>query len=96
MLPSCSGDDVKIDGAWVGGEERYIHFNSMAQGQGAAMALPIYGLYIKKVYADASLPYKQNEQFPNPPAGFTPCFKESYEVDSISAESVESVEGVFE
>lgn len=85
-----------VSGVWVGGEERYIHFNSMAQGQGAAMALPIYGLYIKKVYADASLPYKQNEQFPNPPAGFTPCFKESYDVDSISAEPVESLEGVFD
>ncbi len=46
-----------VAGTWVGGEERYIHFNSMAQGQGASMALPIYGLFMKKVYADRSLPY---------------------------------------
>ncbi len=46
-----------VSGVWVGGDERYIHFNRMAQGQGAAMALPIYGLYMKKVYADKSLPY---------------------------------------
>ena len=44
-----------VSGVWVGGDERYIHFNRMAQGQGAAMALPIYGLYMKKVYADKSL-----------------------------------------
>lgn len=67
-----------VSGVWVGGDERYIHFNRMAQGQGAAMALPIYGLYMKKVYADKSLPYSQTLQFPEPPAGFSPCYKESY------------------
>ena len=60
-----------VSGVWVGGDERYIHFNRMAQGQGAAMALPIYGLYMKKVYADKSLPYSQTLQFPEPPAGFS-------------------------
>ena len=65
-----------VSGVWVGGDERYIHFNRMAQGQGAAMALPIYGLYMKKVYADKSLPYSQTLQFPEPPAGFSPCYKE--------------------
>ena len=49
-----------VTGTWVGGEERYIHFNSMANGQGAAMALPIYGKYMKRVYGDSSLPYKQD------------------------------------
>ncbi|MDE7368216.1 MAG: penicillin-binding protein, partial [Muribaculaceae bacterium] len=34
-----------VSGVWVGGEERFIHFNSMANGQGASMALPIYCLY---------------------------------------------------
>lgn len=65
-----------VSGVWVGGDERYIHFNRMTQGQGAAMALPIYGLYMKKVYADKSLPYSQTLQFPEPPAGFSPCYKE--------------------
>ena len=32
-----------VAGAWVGGEERAIHFDNMAQGQGASMALPIHG-----------------------------------------------------
>lgn len=44
-----------VAGAWVGGEDRSIHFNSMVEGQGASMALPIWGLFFNKVYADKSL-----------------------------------------
>ncbi len=85
-----------VSGVWVGGDERYIHFNRMAQGQGAAMALPIYGLYMKKVYADKSLPYSQTLQFPEPPAGFSPCYKESYG-DAPAAETpVEVIDNAFE
>lgn len=85
-----------VSGVWVGGDERYIHFNRMAQGQGAAMALPIYGLYMKKVYADKSLPYSQTLQFPELPAGFSPCYKESYG-DAPAAETpVEAIDNAFE
>lgn len=85
-----------VSGVWVGGDERYIHFNRMAQGQGAAMALPIYGLYMKKVYADKSLPYSQTLQFQEPPAGFSPCYKESYG-DAPAAETpVEAIDNAFE
>ena len=85
-----------VSGVWVGGDERYIHFNRMAQGQGAAMALPIYGLYMKKVYSDKSLPYSQTLQFPEPPAGFSPCYKESYG-DAPAAETpVEAIDNAFE
>ena len=85
-----------VSGVWVGGDERYIHFNRVAQGQGAAMALPIYGLYMKKVYADKSLPYSQTLQFPEPPAGFSPCYKESYG-DAPAAETpVEAIDNAFE
>ena len=59
-------------GAWVGGDERDIHFNSMAYGQGAAASLPICAGFLKKVYADSSLGYSQDEQF-EMPAGFDPC-----------------------
>lgn len=55
-----------VSATWVGGDERYIHFNSMAQGQGASMALPIYGKYISKVYADPTLPYSQDTRFEFP------------------------------
>lgn len=50
-------------GCWVGGEDRSIHFDRMAYGQGAAMALPIYGLFMQKLYADPSIGYGPDKQF---------------------------------
>ena len=55
-----------VTGCWVGGEERDIHFDNMSEGQGASMALPIWGLYMSKVYADKTLPYSQDEVFELP------------------------------
>jgi penicillin-binding protein 1A len=42
-------------GVWVGAEERSVHFRTIEMGQGARLALPIWGIYMKKVYADTSL-----------------------------------------
>jgi len=42
-------------GVWVGGENRQVHFNDAAKGQGANMALPIWGIWMKKCLADGSL-----------------------------------------
>lgn len=42
-------------GVWVGGENRAVHFPGIRYGQGATMALPIWGSYMKKLYADDSL-----------------------------------------
>jgi penicillin-binding protein 1A len=44
-----------VAGCWVGGEDRSVHFNSMEHGQGASMALPIWGKFFSKVYADKTL-----------------------------------------
>ena len=44
-----------VTGVWVGGEERAVHFKSITYGQGAAMALPIWGVYMKSCYADENL-----------------------------------------
>ncbi|GAA4002359.1 transglycosylase domain-containing protein [Hymenobacter fastidiosus] len=44
-----------VCGMWVGGEDRSIHFRTGAYGQGARMALPIYGVFMRKVYADKSI-----------------------------------------
>ena len=52
-------------GVWVGGEDRSIHFNSMEQGQGASMALPIWGKFFRKVYDDKYLKVSQAD-FPRP------------------------------
>lgn len=84
-----------VSGVWVGGEERYIHFNSMAQGQGASMALPIYGRYISKVYKDPALPYSQDTKFTFP-EGLNLCEKEFYGEYDTPAEVVESIEGAFD
>lgn len=52
-----------VSGCWVGGENRDIHFDHMAMGQGASMALPIWAKYMKRVYADRRLGYSQSEVF---------------------------------
>lgn len=44
-----------VTGVWVGGEDKQIRFRSMFWGQGARSALPIYGYYMQKVYADPTL-----------------------------------------
>lgn len=44
-----------VTGVWVGGEERATHFKTITYGQGATMALPIWGLFMKKCYADENL-----------------------------------------
>lgn len=83
-----------VSGVWVGGEERYIHFNSLAEGQGASMALPIYGKYMVKVYGDKNLPYDQSKTFTFP-ADLDLCGGElSAPEETETAE--ESVEGIFD
>ncbi|NMH89254.1 penicillin-binding protein 1A [Flavivirga algicola] len=44
-----------VTGVWVGAENRAVHFRSITYGQGGAMALPIWGLYMKSCYADKTL-----------------------------------------
>ena len=52
-----------VTGVWVGWEDRTIHFSNMADGQGASMALPIWGLYMNKVYNDTNIGYSNTKQF---------------------------------
>ncbi|MCR4601937.1 MAG: penicillin-binding protein [Prevotella sp.] len=77
-----------VSGCWVGGDDRDIHFESMAYAQGAAAALPIFALYMKKIYADPSIPITQQDQFDLTP-GFDPCQGEEgigYEYDEDEGE----------
>ena len=46
-------------GAWVGGDDRSIHFRTSALGQGARTAMPIFDLFMQKVYADPVLGYEK-------------------------------------
>ena len=61
-----------VSGCWVGGDDRDIHFDRMDLGQGAAMALPIFALYMKKVYDDKRLGYSENAVF-DLDEGYNPC-----------------------
>jgi penicillin-binding protein 1A len=50
-----------VTGVWVGCEDRAAHFRSITLGQGANTALPIWGLYIQRVYADPTLRYSKRD-----------------------------------
>jgi penicillin-binding protein 1A len=53
-------------GCWVGGEERSIHFRSTYLGQGANMALPIWALFVNKLYADPKLGITKTARYEPP------------------------------
>jgi len=57
-----------VTGIWTGAEDRSVRFASTDKGQGANMALPIYGYYMNKVYADSTIPIS-TEDFERP-SGF--------------------------
>ncbi|MGO1521909.1 MAG: penicillin-binding transpeptidase domain-containing protein, partial [Sphingobacterium sp.] len=59
-----------VAGVWTGAEDRGVSFSSMRYGQGAAAAMPVFGLFMKKVFADKGLNYSQ-EDFAEPPGGIT-------------------------
>ena len=52
-------------GVWVGAEDRYVHFTRTDLGQGANMALPIWGLWMQKVLADGTLGISASDVFPD-------------------------------
>ena len=80
-----------VSGCWVGGEERDIHFDRMADGQGASMALPIWGIYMNKVYADKTLEYSQEEKF-DIPDEFDPC---KDKVSELEEENTSRLDDLF-
>ena len=56
-----------VGGVWVGAEDRSIHFQNLANGQGASMALPIWAKFLLKAYADPRL--KMSDRPFDRPAG---------------------------
>ena len=83
-----------VNGVWVGGDDRDIHFDSMANGQGASMALPIWALYMKKVFANPQLGYSQNEKFAIPSnfrienGNLIETFDEDAALESVDGEDI--------
>ena len=78
-----------VTGCWVGGEDRDIHFDSMNMGQGATMALPIWAIFMKKVYANPSLGIDPQAQF-DLPEGYNPCGNKEQQ-DDFSENGIEEV-----
>ena len=85
-----------VSGVWVGGEDRSIHFDRMSEGQGASMALPIYGLYMQKVYADKTLGYSQEEDFDIPEQYQDPCKMTTEEERKQTPTDVGGIDKMFE
>ncbi|MBR5198489.1 MAG: transglycosylase domain-containing protein [Bacteroidales bacterium] len=54
-------------GVWVGAEDRQIHFESLTLGGGSNMALPIWGIFMKKVLEDGTLGVYESDRFIAPP-----------------------------
>ena len=86
-----------VTGVWVGGEERYIR----NFGDGGGVAGPVYGRYMKQVYADRSLPYSTSVKFKFPD-GYSACAGELFYYgdgdggDGGDSYEPEAFEGVFD
>jgi penicillin-binding protein 1A len=52
--------------AWVGGEDRSVHFDMLGMGAGGNMSLPIYAEFLKRVYADSTLNITMEDDFERP------------------------------
>jgi len=70
-----------VTGVWVGGEDRSVHFKEIGFGQGATMALPIWGLYMKGAYEVEELGISK-EEFLAPEVVSIPLDCEEYDNDT--------------
>jgi len=80
MLGSWDSPSL-VSGVWVGGEDRDIHFNNMVDGQGANLSLPVWAIYMNKVYKDPELGYSQDEKFDVSEQYLDPCATVESEFD---------------
>ncbi len=84
-----------VGGVWVGGEERSIHFDRMAEGQAANMALPVFGIFLQKVFADPKLGYSQTEGFEVPARYMNPC-DSSLNIEEDIMDGPRGIDDIFE
>ena len=82
-------------GVWVGGEDRQVHFNSLALGSGSNMSLPIWGIWMKKCLADPTIGWSEFAPFAPPATGALTfdcdtegIFLGGYSEDYVGSESV--------
>ncbi|WP_400193735.1 transglycosylase domain-containing protein [Hymenobacter sp. B81] len=87
-----------VTGVWVGGEDRSIHFFRSQQGEGGRMALPVFGMYMEKLYQDRNLDITPGP-FPKYPGKISKkyiCYTEDYtrprreavQIDSIAVDNL--------
>ena len=86
-----------VTGCWVGGDNRGIHFDRLTEGQGAAMALPIAGIFMKKVYSNKELGYFETEAFEVSEAYLNPCkTREDEEEETSSSAPTRMIDEFFD
>ncbi len=71
-----------VGGVWCGWEDRSIHFESLAEGQGANVALPILAKFLKKVYNDPEFGIMEADEFERPSG-----FNTELDCDKVKRES---------
>jgi penicillin-binding protein 1A len=82
-----------VTDVWVGGEDRRIHFRTSQLGEGSKTALPVFGLYMEKLYKDKDLGYTLGP-FPKPTVKITKNYNcttvlpRAPKVDSTAVDSV--------
>lgn len=74
-----------VTGVWTGAEDRATHFDGIALGQGANMALPIWGIYMNKIYNDSTLNIYKSDVFERPEN-----FNETFDCIDLSGEKDEN------
>lgn len=82
-------------GVWVGGEDRQVHFNSLALGSGSNMSLPIWGIWMKKCLADPSIGWSmENGSFVAPSTGIPglDCEKDGIYLGGYNQENAAGVD----
>lgn len=85
-----------VGGVWVGGEDRSIHFDRMQEGQAASMALPVFGIFMNKVYSDSTLGYSQGERFEVSSQYHNPCSGGTHVSTESSGGIIEDIPEIFE
>lgn len=85
-------------GVWVGAEDRQVHFASLALGGGSNMALPIWGIFMKKCMKDSSLGFSSTDTFvaPNNFAMDTDCGEDLIEVSGAEGGPIDDNDSYFD
>ena len=83
-------------GIWVGAEDRQVHFQSLALGGGSNMALPIWGIWMKKVLKDGTLGISEADRFISPAGMNLDLGCSGGDEDAVTAEERQETEAYFD